>query len=168
MNTSNGNGHNQHNAQRGSIVRQSISSGMGDSPVSSGSSPGTSAQRMSRSQSMGGFSSSMPGTQSTPNSCYRAIRGSSLFRYHRLCFIDCLISYYQLKSWMACFHRCICVWFCNIKDVINSVGNLGARLWNKSYWEDVKDEVMTDRELHQPNRICRCSARLECLSTNLQ
>lgn len=63
--------------------RQSMaSSGLGDSPTSSASSPVASGQpRTTRSQSTGGFSSSMqPGIHSTPTSCCRPIRGTSLFR----------------------------------------------------------------------------------------
>lgn len=63
--------------------RQSMaSSGLGDSPTSSASSPVANGQpRTTRSQSTGGFSSSMqPGIHSTPTSCCRPIRGTSLFR----------------------------------------------------------------------------------------
>lgn len=63
--------------------RQSMaSSGLGDSPTSSGSSPVAGGQpRTTRSQSTGGFSTSMqPGIHSTPTSCCRPIRGTSLFR----------------------------------------------------------------------------------------
>ena len=66
--------------------RQSTaSSGLGDSPISSGSSPSPAPSgqpRTTRSQSTGGFSSSMqPGIHSTPTSSCRPIRGTSLFRY---------------------------------------------------------------------------------------
>ena len=66
--------------QQRSVRQSTVSSGIGDSPLSSGSSP---VPRGSRSQSISGGYSLQAGAHSTPTSNGRAIRGASVFRLAR-------------------------------------------------------------------------------------
>ena len=119
--------------------RQSMaSSGLGDSPTSSASSPVASGQpRTTRSQSTGGFSSSMqPGIHSTPTSCCRPIRGTSLFRYE--------MNFRQQS-----------VGFLHFGFIV--VGSRVVRLWNRFWWWAANADTM-GKVLRQQNPIFQCSA----------